>query len=517
MHDGAIESSPDQYGEAGIGIRRHILVLAAKWRQIVLGAILAAGVGGALMWAVWTFLPSYEASADAAIILSAPKVSIDETLRTGATDNVRGSHKSDVAKRAAFVGLVHNGDIARSVVERLGGQLEEDQNETTLLDDVTAELVTIGIQSQRNSSDLIRITARARSPRKAMDLVDAWAEEYVKVVNRIYEKVPASLLAAINAELEKTQERFLAAQEELEDLISSSEIGELDRQIGIKTNLVSNWHTARGEALASDFAALQRLISQLSAARLLRDQLGHAGVTNVDSNRLALLLLKTESYSINLPALQISTGIDFDAAGSMPGGSVSQAVDVEALIAALQDQIREVQLRITQQYGRGFESVAFLNEGAADSGPGRIIDSRARSDADPVADVPSHQPGANPSFHAAGAENLSILVARMEQEIRLIERKKEKAEILILEARKRRNLLSSSLDSLKNEVVELNLVRASAVSTEVRLASSAVLPELPAGPHPILVAAVSGFAGLLAMVCFVLLMAPVGARPLPQE
>ena len=79
MGDSTIESSSDPYGEDPVEFRRHVLVLAANWRKIALGAVLTAGAAGALMWALWSFVPKYEASADVAIIHAAPKVSIDET------------------------------------------------------------------------------------------------------------------------------------------------------------------------------------------------------------------------------------------------------------------------------------------------------------------------------------------------------------------------------------------------------------------------------------------------------
>ena len=504
VSDGPVGPPSAQYGEEDIGFRKHVLFLAAKWREIALGAILAAGAGGALMWALWTFLPRYETSADVAIIRANPTVSIDDKLRTGSTSTRRVSFRDRVAERAAFVGLVHNGDVARTVVERLGGRLDESQNATTLLGDIDVDLVTIGVQSETNNSDLIRITARADSPGKAKDLVNAWAEEYVKVVNRIYEKAPAKLLAAVHAELTEVRKKYDAAQEALETLIANNRSEQLERQIRIRSELIENWIRAQNDALTADYYTLQRLTSQLSAARVLRAQIRNAGETNIASNGLGILLLKAETYTSTPQAVQVELASDSDTVGAMQAGSAEQGADVDAIIAALQERIEELQRKIANRYqkalsGRSSNEEASLRE---------IIDSRARNDVDPQAALSELQSRGNA---------LSGLVAGLSEEIRSMRQEKEREDRIMLESIKKRDLLYSSLDSLENEVVELNLVKASGVSTEVRLASAAVLPEYPAFPHPVLIAAVSGFIGLLGMVCFLPLMRPVDARPLHPE
>ena len=501
-HDSPVDPPSDRYGEEGIELRRHILVLAAEWRRIALGAISFAGAAGVLMWAQWTFLPKYEASADVAIIRATPKVSIDETLRTATADTRRTSHRDRIAERAAFVGLVHNGDVAGAVVGRLGGQLDEDQNEATLLEDIDAKLVTMGVQSEANTSDLIRITASAGSPGKAMDFVNTWAEEYVKVVNRIYEKAPASLLAAVNAELVKTREKYNSSQEHLETLISVSRVSELDRQISLRTNLVDNWSTAQNNALSTNYADLSRMNSQLAAAQVLRAQIENAGEANTASNELGILLLKAEVYTSGSHAVQMEVENVFEKAGAMYADPIERRRDVDALISALEDGIHKLQMKIMSQYQYGFLFARIAAGGSAVKLPA----SNSR-----------YSPGSDDSFFGEGERSLYGLVAAMEDEIRSLQQEKEQADRGILEATKKRDLLRSSLDSLENEIVELTLVKASAVSTEVRLASPAVLPEYPAGPHPILVAAFGGFVGLFAMVCFVLLMRPADGRsPFPR-
>ena len=504
VNDGPVGPPSEQYGEEGIGLRKHVLFLAARWREIALGAIVAAGAGGALMWASWTFLPSYETSADVAIIRAEPTVSIDDTLRTGSVDPKRVSFRDRVAERAAFVGLVHNGDVARTVVERLGGQLDESQNEATLIENIDAYLVTIGVQSEMNNSDLIRITARADSPGKAMDLVNAWTEEYVKVVNRIYERAPAKLLAAVHAELTEVRKNYDAAQEVLEALIASSRSDQLARRIRTRTELIENWIRAQNDALTTDYYTLQRLTSQLSAARVLRAQIRNAGETNIASNRLGILLLKAETYTSAPQAVQMELDGNFDTAGAMRAGIAEQSADVDALIAALQERIEEVRRKIANRYQETL-SGRLPDEEAAESSLGKVIHASARSGADPRAGLSETRSREN---------SFPNLVARLEAEIRSMRQEKEKEDRIMLESVKNRDLLYSSLNSLENEIVELSLVKASEVSTEVRLASVAVLPEYPVGPHPVLVAAVSGFLGLFGMACFLLLMRPRDAQPL---
>ena len=511
MTETGTEAPPPQDWEEGVSLASHILVLIAWWREIILGVILAAGGGGALALGVHILLPNYEASADVAIVRMTPRVAIDDTLRTtDPTNSMPGSRVTDrdrMARRAAVVGLVHSGNIARVVVERLSGLLDENENEAALIGKINAELITVGIQSVRNSSDLIRITASADSPEKAAALANTWAEEYANMVNKTFEQVPPNLIAAIEAELVRVQKDFDAAQENMETFIAENKSHQLVRQINEKVSLVHEWFESRKMMLAKNYKTRNNLVSILDAARGLRAQIKNSGETSTASNRLAILLLKIEAYTLSEGPLEI----DFDNVGAIHANATEQGADVDAFITALQDQLERLQQAITHQY---------QSAGLDENSLGGLIPSRARNDESmldsQVGELSSLQ-GSGGQFHAPGANLLPQIVTKLEEDIRLLEAEKEKTDRMGLELSNKRDLLFASLKSLQSELVELALMTTSTATSEVRLATEAVQPNKPSGLSPRLSTALGGVIGLLAMVSLVFLANSVGARPFLQK
>ena len=507
------EAPLSQDWEDGPSLASRVLVLITWWREIVIGAILAAGGGGALALGTQILLPNYKASADVAIVRMAPRVTIDNTLRTGPTDSMPGSRVTNqdrVARRAALIGLVRTGNVARAVVERLSGQLNENENEAALLRNINAQLLTVGIQSERNSSDLVRITASADSPEKAVALADTWAEEYVIMVNKTFEQVPSGLVTAINSELVRVQEDFDAAQENLERFIAKNKNAHLERQIKEKNAFISSWLSSRGKRLNENYSTWRHLVSLLDAARSLRTQIKNGGETSTASNRLALLLLKVEAYtSSSIWADNLE--INFDNVSAMHADATEQGTDVDALIVALQGRLERLQQLITDQY---------QSAGLDENSLGESIPSRARNDEsmlDSQAGGRSSLQGSGGQFHALGENLLPEIVIKLEEDIRLLEAEKEKENHTKLELRTKRDLLFRSLRSLQSELIELALMTTSTATSEVRLATGAVLPNRTTGLSPQLSAALGGVVGLLALVCFVFLANSMGARPLLEK
>lgn len=522
MGENPTEAPSGRYEEEATSLGKYVFVLAARWRVIILGAILAAGAGGALILAQRLLVPTYQAWADVAIVRTTPTVSIDDKLRTGpgspATTR-RVSGRSFASRRAAFMGLVRNGDIARIVAERLDEQLGE-HSEAELLDKIEAELVTLGIQSTKNMSDLIRITAAGDSPKKAAALADIWAEEYVRMVNRIFEQAPSDLSTAVRAELSKARKDYYAAQNDLEKLITSSKTDDLARRIEEKSAFLDQWARSRTNMLNTNYNALNRLVSILTAAHGLRAQIRNGGETSTASNALAILLLKAEAYTrLGAEAHTPRIEIDLGNVGAMHADTTDQSADVDALIAALQSQIERTRRMITRQY-RHAAPYGRSPDGEPDQGSLGENSSRAR-DAEaapaPQGALLSYLPGPEGRSNAPDENLLPGFIMKLEEEIRLLKAEKEREERKIMELSSRRDVLFSAFNSLQSELVELSLVRGAAVTAEIRLASSATLPDTPRGPSPILASALSGVAGLFAMACFVLLAHSRDAWSLSQK
>lgn len=225
--------------DADFNLPKYVFILIAWWREILLGASLVTVSVGTTALAVRTLWPAYEASAD--IAMTDAGVGTDRTSFRG--------------HRAAIVALARSGDLARSVLDRLDGQLGAiEATESALLQTIDATLFTTPTS---NLSNLIRITARARSPEQAVVLADAWAEEYVSHVNRLYEQVPESLLASVAAEEERAIQEYRAAQKELQAFVGTVDLDRLTRQIEAKKNTVDELEDIRRMITDRQVAHLQ--------------------------------------------------------------------------------------------------------------------------------------------------------------------------------------------------------------------------------------------------------------------
>lgn len=232
--------------DADFNLPKYVFILIAWWREILLGASLVTVSVGTTALAVRTLWPAYEASAD--IAMTDAGVGTDRTSFRG--------------RRVAIVGLARSGDLARSVLDRLDGQLgATEATESALLRTIDATLVST---LSANLSNLIRITARARSPEQAVVLADAWAEEYVSHVNRLYEQVPESLLASVAAEEERATQEYRAAQKELQAFVGTVDLDRLTRQIEAKKHTVE------------ELEDIRRMITDRQVAHL-RTELAAAG------------------------------------------------------------------------------------------------------------------------------------------------------------------------------------------------------------------------------------------------
>ena len=220
-----------------INLQKAVFGVAAWWREIVLGAFLAAIMGGVVVAAMKAILPRYEASTNVAIIQDATR-----------------SDRNPEGQRAALVGLIHHESVAKTVFERLrsGGLLEE--NEYTadeLFKAISAELVTIGSLARQNQSDLIRISAEADSPEKAMAIANAWTEEYMIEINRQYDQEPLSSMVKIQTRIDEAVESYEDAQRDLEEAIREDQADRMKRQIQINRWNIRKLHDIRDKIVAT--------------------------------------------------------------------------------------------------------------------------------------------------------------------------------------------------------------------------------------------------------------------------
>ena len=523
----------DREGE-NVSLGRYVLVLVAWWREIVLGAVLAAVGSGALILAIQVILPMYKSSSDVAIVRMTSSVALDKKFSTGATTDdtkrLRMRAIEATAKRAAFLGLVWSGNVAQAVSERLSEQLDEKEaHAARLIEEIDAELVAVGTLSPRNTSNLIRITASADSPEKAAAIASAWAEEYVDHVNRLYRHTPSDQLDSIVAELGKTREAHDAAQKKLETFIANSNVGQLNRWIEAKYNLVVNlrnlWNDmvdvqmltmrkaqenktetvrllieSREDMLSESYVTRRRLEHMLNNAMDIRSQIEKGHQTSVASNALALMMLKTEAYASSARLLS-ALEVNFDNVVGNNGDETDQLTDVNALIATLQDRMEKVDLDI-EKYEKLLSSyITTTTTTTTTTNESSLVS---------LDDMETQ-------FTVEDTNNpLARLINKLEREIQSLRAESEAVSARLAVLVQNRDVHRSALETLENEIVELKLAM-SAVTSEVRLASRALVPVDSAYPSAPLVAVLGGLVGLLAAVCLALFANSEGVRPLLEK
>lgn len=506
-----MEKDPSHQDPNG-GAGQHTLTLAALCRRIVFVTFVVAAMGGAGTMALQTVLPKYETSADVAIIHTGAVVSIDARFdaTTGTRPRPARGRPNMTARRAALIGLVHSGDLATRVVERLGGLLDGYEHPVDeLLQDVSAELVTIGAFSRMNQSDLIRITFKADSPERSAAIANTWTDEYVIFVNRLYEQVSQPVITRVQSEVEKTEQAYIIAQRTLEKFLSNSKISYLTHLIEMNTEIVNKYREIRNTTITT--LANSSIDSQINRLRRIHDrkrdlsellhnaqgllsQIENGGDAGTDSNVSAIRMLKLQAY-IGKEILPENMELEIAApAGILTKNAEDQIADVESLIVSLEQRMAQTDLAISS-------TVSSLS---------RILvseETQSNSEDDLLSDLYYYL------LH--GDQPLRKLIVDLEEENQLLREQIETENFEIHNLTQKRDLIRSGLETLRNEQLELQLA-AAATSSEVRLASSAVLPQTSAWPSPVLVAAACGTATLSVVLFLVIFMGLWGgiARPL---
>ena len=534
MNETGMEASLDREWE-NVSLGRYVLVLVSWWREIGLGAVLTAVGSGALILALQVILPIYETSSDVAIVRMTSSVALDKKFSTGATTDdaklFRMRQREAVARRAALLGLVKSGNVAQAVIGRLSEQLDEEEaHASRLIEEIDANLVAVGTLSPRNGSNLIRITASADSPEKATAIANAWAEEYVDHVNRLYRHTPSNQLDSIVAEMERTQKAHDAAQKKVETFIANSNVGSLNRWIEAKQKVVvslrSLWNDmvdvqtltmrkfqenktetvrllieSREDTLYENYAIRRKLQNLLMNAMDIRSQIERGSQTSIASSALALMMLKAEAYASSA-RLMGALEINFDDVVGNNGDVTDQLTDVNALIAVLQDRAEKIDLDI--------EKYEKLLSGHINNVNNNNNNNNNESSLLSLEDMET-------SFTVEDSNDpLARLINKLEREIQHLEAEREAMNATLAVIVQNRDVHRSALETLGNEIVELKLAM-SAVTSEVRLASRALVPVDTAYPSTPLIAVLGGIVGLLAAVCLAFFANSEGVRPLLEK
>ena len=159
--------------ENEIDLRQYIRVLIRHWKMIVSITVIAVIVAALVSF---TSAAVYEAKATVIITGTRSEIVFEPKYRTY-------SLQEDKELREALVALVKSSSVAAEVIERLGDELEpEDQSILNILSKVAVN----------TSGDLINISVKSTDSGEATAIANAWAESYVSYVNALYADIPQS-------------------------------------------------------------------------------------------------------------------------------------------------------------------------------------------------------------------------------------------------------------------------------------------------------------------------------------
>jgi len=392
--------------EIEIDLRKYVSTVTARWRLVLTSIVIAALLGGLFSQ---TLPAPYEAVATIAIVKTATQVQFDDKFKT-VTQDPASTTTADT-RRATFVGLVENAQLASSVIKRLDQQLVgDDRDPAKLLDKVKAVLGGRG--------DLILIQVRNRDANMAATIATAWAQEYERYVNGLYAGAPAEYSTSVSSEYQRAVTDFGKAQTALEQYIANSQINTLHRSISETAQLLDTLQIGRQNALTLVISEQLKVNSQIIAAYLgaqsanrlvafekeqegrrnlvkaymdaknnaevsvfseqvqadlellhalnltqvrvqqllgdataMRDQVRQGGDAAAQSNSLALSLLKTQAFAFTVPIsgnVQLSLQSQPAAASTAEG----QVADLNALVSSLTEREKAIVEQIKQVSNR---------------------------------------------------------------------------------------------------------------------------------------------------------------------
>ena len=351
---------PRQYEDV-IDLGKYIEILIRQWRLILFFTIIFTL---AVYFSTYFQPTTYQAQALVATTRSSSDVSFGTNIETTSESDLNAYRIVDrKARFNTFVELVNNPLVAEAVIEDLGDQLDGNQRDPrVLLKNVTGELLP--------DTDTIAIQVIHTDPVLAAAIVNAWAEAYVDYINTLYSEGGLDQsYQAMQDQISSAKTAYDAAQEVNVAFKKQDRIAELSRQITERETLIENLSTARNEVYnlyindltsqIDQFLAEARRVDRLILdAQGMLDQVNSGGSSAVDSNILALMMLKNQAFAANMSSTNLTIQTT-----SITMTTQSMIKDISGLVSALQDRRDDLDQQILT-----LSNQLFIIESSAEEG-----------------------------------------------------------------------------------------------------------------------------------------------------
>ena len=242
------------------------------------------------------------------------------------------------ARLNSFVELIKNPLVAEAVIEELGDQLNGSQRDPrVMVNKVSGKILP--------NTDTIAIQVRHADPVLAAAIANSWAKSYVEYINDLYsEGMLDESYRAMQDQISSAKSAYDAAQEMNVAFKNENRIAALSRQISERQTLIENLSTARNDVynlyindltsqIDQSLIEARRVDKLILDAQGMLDQVNSGGSSAVDSNIIALMMLKNQTFAAN----ESSTNLSIQ---TIPVTMTAQSMvkDISGLISALEDR-----------------------------------------------------------------------------------------------------------------------------------------------------------------------------------
>lgn len=322
---------------------KHTLLVALV---IMMGAILGLTIG-----VLSAGSAPYEAEA---VVLFQPT---ERLTLTSDSDNIEQNVIDLTRQRNTIKVLISSVDVAEKVYQR--GQ---SSNES----EIQAFVAPIDILELRDAvevdsrADLISISAKGPTPLVATWLANAWAEEAMSKINRVY---ASSASSGVTEALDRAKSELDQAEQSLQRFLATNPINALVQEqertdsflgaaassdIASRLALYDNERSIIREQVAAGLNNIYDLDQRIADIGALRSRI-EQGPDNEDTlyaNQIALLSL-LNNLALGGPALQLQLDINNADLSEAPRTKANQLEDIDATIAALQKLQQDLRERTT--------------------------------------------------------------------------------------------------------------------------------------------------------------------------
>ncbi len=581
------DSSSD---EIEIDLRKYADIVTSRWRLLLTSVVIAAILGGLISV---TVPPSYEATATIALVKTATQVAFDERIKT-VTQGDTNTTTADT-RRATYVGLVENAAIANAIAKQLDTLLtNEEKNPARLLEKIDAaasgrgDLVLIKVRDSSPQKAAAIATAWAQEYERFVNNLYAGAPaEYSTSVDNEYQRAVQDASQAQTAfegfiktsQIDSLQRSISETQQLLDTLQLGKQIAltsVISEQLKVNSEIISAYLGAQSanrlvafqkeqegrrelveayltalnlarvrvisEQVNSDLSLLStlqntkaRMRQFIGDAAAMRDQVQQGGDAAVQSNSIALSLLKSQVFALNVP---LSTTVQLQLSPVATTATASELVtDLNGLIASLKGREKSLTEEIKSVSDRLLSGTSYdLDVSKTDTSALSVAISNTYPllfEVGEIGKLSEAVPITNPLTLAAQDKAKEILtfntdslsagalvgntssdkvIQQLQGRLTVARANLEGQQSTFEQLQRERNLKRDTADSLARKQAEVSLSKAIA-SSEVRLASQALPPERPVTGRSLFVGIAALVGLLLGVVMTFIANAVIGADP----